>query len=158
MKYISDRDYNYIINKYHDTAKPFDTLKRFVRHDEIFDPATGLDGALLRDGVLALDAENTDQPHHVRKAMALRFVLENTRISCDSRDIFPAINAIDRPLTDTIIRTWRAEALEGMIPEMRVRKTLMAMRRSAAPMGRIALRLSISVTALRMALMGRQSR
>ena len=44
MEYVSHRDYEYIINKYHDTTKPYDIMQRFVRHDAIFDESTGLDG------------------------------------------------------------------------------------------------------------------
>ena len=35
MKYVKDRDYEYIINKYHDTAKPFDPFTRFIRQAEV---------------------------------------------------------------------------------------------------------------------------
>ena len=33
MKYIKAQDYAYIMNKYHDLSKPFDNMKRFIRHD-----------------------------------------------------------------------------------------------------------------------------
>ena len=36
MKYIKDRDYEYIKNKYHDTSKSFNPFDRYIRHDEIF--------------------------------------------------------------------------------------------------------------------------
>ena len=38
MKYITDTDYNYIMNKYHDPKTHDNTrISRFMRHDEIFD-------------------------------------------------------------------------------------------------------------------------
>ena len=37
MKYIQQSDFEYIINKYHDTSKPFDSFVRFV--DDIFEIA-----------------------------------------------------------------------------------------------------------------------
>ena len=43
--------------------------------------------------------------------------MENTRISCDPRDIFPSINMIDRPLNQTIIADWRREVFTEIIPE-----------------------------------------
>ena len=117
MKYISDASYEYISNKYHDTAKPFDSFKRFIRRDEIFAEDTGMDGALIREGILAQDREIAHLPHPVRKARAFAYVLKNTRISCDPRDLFPAINAIDRPLNDTIVSRWNQEVFEQLIPE-----------------------------------------
>ena len=123
MKYISDIDYEYVMNKHHDRSRPYDIMNRFVRHDEIFDSATGMDGDEIAERLLLLDSENLDKPHPVRKAIALRFVLENTRIACDPRDLFPAINAMDRPLTGTLVRKWRAEALGEIIPEADRRRT-----------------------------------
>ena len=82
MKYISDASYEYISNKYHDTAKPFDSFKRFIRRDEIFAEDTGMDGALIREGILAQDREIAHLPHPVRKARAFAYVLKNTRKRC----------------------------------------------------------------------------
>lgn len=57
MEYIKQADYDYIINKYHDAAKPFDPLKfnRWYRRDEIFDINSGLDGEDIKKGILAQD-------------------------------------------------------------------------------------------------------
>ena len=32
MEYIKNEDYAYIINKYHDNNKPFDSFQRFIRN------------------------------------------------------------------------------------------------------------------------------
>ena len=117
------KDYEYVMNKHHDRSRPYDIMNRYVRHDEIFDSATGMDGDEIAERLLLLDSENLDKPHPVRKAIALRFVLENTRIACDPRDLFPAINAMDRPLTGTLVKKWRAEALGEIIPEADRRRT-----------------------------------
>ena len=53
MEYVSDKDYSYIINKYHDTSGPFDGFRRFVRNDGVFDEATGLDGDVLKEKLLS---------------------------------------------------------------------------------------------------------
>ena len=116
MTYISQESLDYILNKYHDTQKPFDPLKRFVRNDAIFDASTGSSPQQITEAVLAQDATLEGLPHPVRKAKALGLILENTRIRCDSRDIFPAINTIDRPLFTTLIKKWKAEAM-AQIPE-----------------------------------------
>jgi len=118
MKYIKEQDYEYIINKYHDSNKPFDGHKRFVRRDEIFAPETGMDGEMIKEGILRQDEALKDLPHPIRKARAFAYVLKNTRISCDPRDIFPAINMIDRPLNDTLINRWKKEVFEEILPEI----------------------------------------
>ncbi len=116
MKYIKLKDYEYIINKYHDTSKPFDPFNRFVRHDEIFALDTGMDPEEILEGIWENDKQYENLSHYVRKARAFEFVLKNTRISCDSRDIFPAINAIDRPLNATVIKKWKEEVFGEIIP------------------------------------------
>ena len=118
MEYINQRDYDYIINKYHDQGKPFNAHRRFIRRDEIFDPATGVAGDGILAGILAQDQKIVALPHPIRKAKAFAYVLENTRIACDSRDIFPAINMIDRPLTRTLVAAWKKEVFEGMMPQV----------------------------------------
>ena len=118
MKYINKQDYEYIMNKYHDTSKPFDGNARFVRRDEIFSPDTGMDGNAIIEGILHQDAELSSLPHPIRKAKAFELVLKKTRISCDSRDRFPAINMIDRPLNQTLIKQWRNEVFGEIIPEV----------------------------------------
>ena len=117
MKYINHTDYQYIMDKYHDVTKPFDGYSRFIRRDEIFSDETGMDGQTIKEEVLRRDEEMGDQPHVLRKAKAFAFVLENTKISCDSRDPFPAINMIDRPLDATIVQKWRREVFQTIIPE-----------------------------------------
>ena len=117
MEYIRQEDYEYIINKYHDTAKPFDPFERFIRRDEIFAPQTGMDADKIKEGILEQDNSIRDLPHPIRKAKALEYVLKNTRISCDNRDIFPAINAVDHPINTTLIRPWKNEVFYSIIPE-----------------------------------------
>jgi len=118
MKYIKDMHYEYIINKYHDTSKPYNGLNdRFKRYDDIFDSQSGMDGEEIKKNLIINDEKIKDLPHPVRKASAFEYILKNTRISCDSRDIFPAINMTDRPLNDTIIRKWQKEVFENLIPE-----------------------------------------
>ena len=118
MEYIKNKDYDYIMNKYHDSSKPFNSFERFIRRDEIFSDETGMDGDKIKEEIIRRDVEIKHLPHPVRKAKAFEFVLENTKISCDSRDIFPAINMIDRPLNSTLVKEWRNEVFGEVIPEI----------------------------------------
>ncbi|MBO5938500.1 MAG: hypothetical protein J6Q82_03260 [Clostridia bacterium] len=123
MQYINDIDYDYIINKHHDASKPWNGMGRFVRRDEIFDPATGMDADALRDGFLAQDEALKDHPHPIRKARALEFIMKNTRISCDPRDRYPSVNANDRPLKKTIVDEWKREVLKQIVPEIGAKRS-----------------------------------
>lgn len=122
MEYIKDVDYEYISNKYHDASKPFNSFARFIRRDGIFSVETGMDGDKIKENILLEDKEIEHLPHPIRKAKAFAFILANTRISCDNRDRFPAINAIDRPLNATLIAKWNNEVFGERIPEVGKRR------------------------------------
>ena len=118
MAYISQFDLDYIQNKYHDASKPFDSFRRFIRRDEIFSSETGLSPEEIMAGIQQTDEKNQHLPHPLRKALAFSYVLENTRISCDKRDLFPAINMIDRPINATLVSKWSSEVFYQIIPEV----------------------------------------
>ena len=117
MYYIKDADYEFISNKYRDQKNPGDTSHRFVRNDSIFSEDTGTDPNKILEGIYENDKKYENLPHSIRKARAMEYVLENTRILCDSRDIFPAINCIDRPLAKTLIGDWEKEVFTNIIPD-----------------------------------------
>ena len=117
MKYIAQSDYDYITNKYHDVKKPFNSLRRFIRRDELFSEDSGMAPQDILDGIIENDKKIIDLPHPIRKAKALAYVLKNTRIACDPRDIFPAINMVDRPLITTLVNRWKKEVFDEIIPE-----------------------------------------
>ena len=117
MEYIKDMDYEYIKNKYHDTKKPYNSFSRFVRHDEIFDATTGMEYTAIKAEIAANDEKIAHLSHNVRKASAFACVLQNTRIACDPRDRFPAINAISRPLSD-LQNKWKRELFGEILPEI----------------------------------------
>ena len=119
MYCIKDESYEYIMHKYADDPQSIVSRSRFVRQDKIFDPKTGLDGDLIISELRKIDENDKKLSHTVRKARALEFVLKNTRISCDSRDIFPAINALDRPLQKAIISKWSEELFGGVLADTR---------------------------------------
>ena len=123
MYYIKDRDYEYITTKYKDNRVVRQhNSNRFVRKDDIFSPDTGMDGDKIKEEILLRDKENEHLSHPVRKGLAFDFILKNTRISCDSRDIFPAINSIDRPLNKTLVAKWNEEVFGGIIADVEKRR------------------------------------
>ena len=118
MYYLSNESREYIMNKYHDQSQPFDPFKRFIRNDDIFDEVSGMSPDAIYEEIEKQDALLINESHVIRKAHALSFVLKNTRISCDTRDIFPAINMIDRPLKNILIDKWKKEIFTDIIPEV----------------------------------------
>ena len=116
MEYITQWDYEYIMNKYHRQDQPFNSHRRFIRNDELFREDTGLYPEEIEAGILAQDEKLAALPHPVRKARAFAFVLQNTRICCDKRDIFPAIHMIDRVINRTILSGWHKEVFTQTIP------------------------------------------
>ncbi|MBR2471168.1 MAG: EamA family transporter [Clostridia bacterium] len=133
MYYIKDEDYNFISNKFHDTKGPFNPMNQFIRHDAIFDADTGMDGDELIKGISENDKQYADLPHSVRKARAMEYALDNTRILCDSRDIFPAINAIDRPVARGLINKWRADVIHEFLPDVYEVNDFLSSRGAARP-------------------------
>lgn len=115
MEYIKSGDYDYIMSKY--------PRIRFGRQDDIFSPDSGMAPEAVLEGIWENDKMYESLPHPIRKARALEYVLKNTRISCDERDIFPAINMIDRPLTKTLINKWHHEIFTEVIPDVRAKRS-----------------------------------
>ena len=103
MEYIKDSDLSYILNKYHDTSKPWNPLNRFLPANAPFPRDNGQDPERICEMILDQDATLADQPRPIRKAKAFALVLEHTRIACDPRDPYPAIQCIDRPLRKTLV-------------------------------------------------------
>ena len=122
MEYINDQSYNYIMSKYHDANKPFNPFNRFVRNDDYFDESTGMNADEIKNQLLENDKKDLHLTHHIRKANATAFVLDNTRICCDNRDVFPAINAIDAPVASTVVWKWRGYVFNEKIPHINERK------------------------------------
>lgn len=114
MKYIKPQDYDYIMKKY--------ASDRFSRNDAFFYDESGMDGEEILAGIFKNDVQYEHLPHPIRKARAMEYVLKNTRIRCDERDIFPAINMIDRPLEKTLITRWQDEIFKEVIPEVENRR------------------------------------
>ena len=121
MQYINDKSYEYIMSKYHDVNKPFSSFNITIRHDEYFDESTGMNGDDLKAAIVEEDKKIAHLSHPIRKANAMAFALENTRICCDSRDIFPSINALDRPVGSTIVWSWLNEVFTQKVPQINAR-------------------------------------
>ena len=117
MKYIKQQDYEYIINKYHDTQKPFDPYRRRDYHGYEYDADTGLSDEEIKRGLLEADKILSSLPHPVAKARAIEFVLKNTKIDVNENDYFVGINSWNRLAEKITYDKWIRE-LFASIPEM----------------------------------------
>lgn len=116
MTYVSEQDYAYIYGEKYPAI-------RFSRRDDAFSADSGMAPQDVLAGILKNDDRLMNEPHPVRKAYALAYVLENTRISCDERDRFPSVNMIDRPLEQTLIRKWKEALFLGEIPAIEAQRS-----------------------------------
>ncbi len=78
-----------------------------------------MDAEEILKGIYTNDEQYKNCPHSIRKARALEYVLDNTRILCDSRDIFPAINCVDTPMYKTLVCDWEDEVFDKVVPGSR---------------------------------------
>ena len=116
MKYVKDKDYDYIMNKYRDATKE-ETFSRFVANEKIFDESTGLSSEQIQAHISVIEEKYAGQPHSIIKARAFEYILDHTKISCDARDFFPAICSIDRSICETLTSKWEREVFDEKIPE-----------------------------------------
>lgn len=111
------KDREWIKDKYHKTAEPFEPLRRMAYHGHEFDPATGLLDEEIRQGLRALAEQTATLPHPVAKARAVEYVLQNTRIAVDKHDFFVGVYSLNRLITETTVRKWRREIFDGALAE-----------------------------------------
>ena len=114
MAYISEKDRNFIENKYHRTDEPFDPYKRYAYHGYEYDEKTGLDDEEITKGLEKLYEETRELPRSLSKAMAFSYVLDNTRIDVNEHDYFVGLYSWGRLLGDTFIGKWAEELKESM--------------------------------------------
>jgi len=118
MKFIPEQDYDYLINKYHDTKKPFDPYKRRAYHGYDYDKSTGLSDEEIFEGLLVLDKELQDYPHPVAKAKAIEYVLKNTRIDVNEHDYFFGIYTWNQAIKATTLLKWKEEVFTHKLSEI----------------------------------------
>ena len=102
-------DRPFIENKYQDTSKPFDTFHRMEYHGWDCPKETGLSEEEIISGLKEVAKTYTGCSHEVKKARAVEFVLENTRIDINEHDYFPLIYTWNRQIKHTTIDVWNSE-------------------------------------------------
>ena len=75
-----DRDRKYIERKYHNPDEPFNPYNRMAYHGWEADESTGLSVEEIKKGLEEIALRYESESHEVRKARAVEYVLDNTRI------------------------------------------------------------------------------
>ncbi|MBE6704319.1 MAG: hypothetical protein E7583_03570 [Ruminococcaceae bacterium] len=114
MIYISDKDREFIENKYHLQSEPFNPLSRFAYHGIICDYTEGLDDDGMRAALVKLREKSEGTDHALIKAKAFAFVLDNARIALDEHDYFPCLYNWGRPLDGIFINKWQRELFDSI--------------------------------------------
>lgn len=130
MKLIPKQDYDYLINKYHDTKKPFDPYKRRAYHGYDYDKSTGLSDEEIFEGLSVLEKEFEELPHSVAKAKAIEYVLKNTRIDVNEHDYFIGIYTWNQAIKATTLSKWKEQVFTQRLSE--IDETMKALNRSGA--------------------------
>lgn len=93
-------------------------LTEKFRHP-VLDPATGLDNAAVKAGVLPLAESLEGQPHPVIKGRCFEYICRNMQIDVNPHDWFPGFgcyNRDDRPITP-LMQKWDREVNERYLKE-----------------------------------------
>lgn len=114
-----DDDRKIIENKYHIASEPFDPYNRMAYHGYDFDETTGQSDEEIRKGLRKLSEETAGLAHPVRKAEAVRYALEHTRIDAGEHDYFPGIYSLNRLANDTTVYEWQRNVFDVFIPGIR---------------------------------------
>ena len=113
--FYSDRPF--IENKYHDTKKEFNPYSRMSYHGWNADENSGLSVDDIKRGLFDVEKLYENCSHEVRKARAIEYVLQNTRIDCNEHDYFPLVYTWNREIKETTVDKWKSEMYNQLIPE-----------------------------------------
>lgn len=119
VKFTFDSDRATIRNKYHLCDKPFDPYARMAYHGYDFDEKTGMTDEQIREGLKSVREKTKSLSHPERKARAVEYVLQNTRIDIGESDFFPGIYSLNRLANTVTFNEWYDEVFDGKIPEIK---------------------------------------
>lgn len=114
-----DKDRPFIEWKYHKLDEPFDPYARRCFHGWDCPEETGLSLDAIKEGLLAVAEKYSAFSHPIRKARAVEYVLDNTRIDVNEHDYFPWIYTWSREIEKTTIRVWSDEVFTKIEPQIK---------------------------------------
>ena len=110
-EFTNDRPY--IENKFHDTKKSFDSLRRFDFDGCECPKETGISSADIDAGLKRISDELAEHEHATVKSRLFEYVLDNTRFDINEHDYFPTVDCIRRPLGKYTVGKWSSDAWES---------------------------------------------
>lgn len=120
-----DRDRKYIERKYHNPDEPFNPYNRMAYHGWEADESTGLSVEEIKKGLEEIALRYESESHEVRKARAVEYVLDNTRIDICEHDYFPLVYTWGREIFSTTVNKWKSEVFDSMDPHVKAEYDLL---------------------------------
>lgn len=111
-------DKPFIEEKYHKTSEPFNPYHRRAYHGWECPENTGLSVEEIKAGLCRLAQRYATCSHEVKKARAIEYVLENTRVDINEHDYFPYVYTWNREIRDTTCAVWERELFQELVPEI----------------------------------------
>lgn len=109
------QDREFIENKYHKVGEDFNPYNRMAYHGYDYEESTGLDDSKIEQGLHLLEKEIKHLPHPVAKALAVKYVLEHTRIDVSHRDIFVGLYSLNRWPNRVTVNKWNQEVFSEKV-------------------------------------------
>lgn len=114
-----NEDRKFIERKYHDPEKPFNPYNRLAYHGWEADETTGLSVEEIKERLIKISEKYSGLSHEIRKARAVEYVLDNTRIDISDKDYFPLIYTWGREIDSTTINKWKTDVFNNVVPEIK---------------------------------------
>ena len=114
-----NEDRKFIERKYHDPEKPFNPYNRLAYHGWEADETTGLSVEEIKERLIKISEKYSGLSHEIRKARAVEYVLDNTRIDISDKDYFPLIYTWGREIDSMTINKWKTDVFNNVVPEIK---------------------------------------
>ena len=109
---INSTDRYFIERKYHDSEKAFDPFVRMSYHGVGYIEKSGLDEQGILNGLKELEPELEKLPHHIARAKAIEYVLQNERLYINEHDYFVGLDSLNRLANAVTFTKWQKESEE----------------------------------------------
>lgn len=110
-----NEDRKFIEGKYHNPNEEFNPYQRMKYHGYAFDTSTGLEDDEILKGLSEIREKLSNYPHPVAKALAVKYVTENTKIDINEHDYFVGIWSLNRLANSVTSDVWYKEVFENIL-------------------------------------------
>ena len=109
---MNKTDRYFIERKYHNPDGEFDAFCRMAYHGQGYMEESGLDEQAILKGLKDLEPQIENLPHHIARAKAIEYVLENERLYVNEHDYFIGLDSLNRLANSITFDRWKKESKE----------------------------------------------